>query len=77
MKVLYINEKEEFITIKLKDFCNLKRITIKYVASYMLKKNNIAKQKQKKIVIKKNYLLINNGLFLEFWTKMTDISKYL
>lgn len=44
MKILYANEGGEFISIKLKGFCNKKKISLKYVVSYMHEKNDLAKK---------------------------------
>lgn len=38
MQTLCANDREEFILVELKEFCNRKRIKIKYVVSYMPKK---------------------------------------
>lgn len=44
MQALCANGEREFISAKLKRFSNKKSIKIKYLASYMHKKNSIAKQ---------------------------------
>lgn len=44
MKVLRADGGGEFISAKLKDFCDKKGITIKYAAPYMHEKNGIAEQ---------------------------------
>ena len=38
MKFFYTNREREFISVKLKDFCKKKDISIKYKAAYMHKK---------------------------------------
>lgn len=43
MKVLHADKEEEFISAKLKNCCDKKEITIKYVAPYMYEENGIAK----------------------------------
>lgn len=36
-EVLYTDKKKEFISLRLKDICNYKGITIKYIAFYIYK----------------------------------------
>lgn len=45
LKTLCVNEKREFISIKLKVFRKNKEIALKYVAPYMHKENSFAKKK--------------------------------
>ena len=66
MKVFCANKKEEFISIKLKDFCNKKGIIINYAALYMPEENCLAEWRWKTIMTMKNSLLINSGSLLEF-----------
>lgn len=44
MKVFRTDNGEEFISVKLKDFCNKKRIIIKYTVPYIHKENGIAER---------------------------------
>lgn len=44
MKALHVDRKEEFISAKLKDFCNKKSIKIKYATLYIPKKNSIVEK---------------------------------
>lgn len=76
MKVLCANKEGELISLKLKNICNRKDITIKYIASYMYEKNRLIKCGQRTIVIIKNSLLINCGLSLKFWAKTIDTINY-
>lgn len=77
MKALRADRGREFISTKLKDFCVKKSITIKYAAPYMHKKNGVAKQGWRTIVIMKDSLLIDSGLPLEFWAETMDTANYL
>lgn len=44
MKVLRADGEGEFISAKFKDFCDKRRITIKYAAPYMHEENGLAKK---------------------------------
>lgn len=65
MKSFCVNKREEFILIKLKDFCKKKSISIKYTAPYIYKKNSLVKQKLKIIVNIKDLLFIDNRLLFK------------
>ena len=43
MKALCTNGRGEFISTKLKNFCDKKGIAIKYITLYMHQKNKVAK----------------------------------
>ena len=77
MKALHVDRESEFISAKLKDICDKKGISIKYAASYMHKKNELAEQSWKTIVIMKDSLLIDSSLLLEFWAEAMDTANYL
>lgn len=77
MKVFCANGEGEFISAKLKDFCNKKKITIKYATLYMPKENGVAEWRWRIIVTMKDSLLINSGLSLEFWAKAMETANYL
>lgn len=77
MQVLYANRKEEFIFAKLKKFYNKRKIKIKYIASYIYKKNSIIKQDWQIIVMIKDSLLIDSGLALKFYVKAMNTVYYL
>lgn len=66
MQILRTNKRGKFVSIKLKKFCNKRKIKIKYATPYIYKENGIAKQDQRIIVIIKDFLLIDNELLLEF-----------
>lgn len=77
MKVLRADGGGEFISAKLKDFCDKKGITIKYAAPYMHEENGIAERGWKTIVMMKDSLLINSGLPLNFWAEAMETANYL
>lgn len=77
MKALRADGRREFISTKLKDFCEKKGITIKYAAPYIHKENGVAEQGWRTIVTIKDSLLIDNGLPLEFWAEAMDTANYL
>ena len=66
MKALRADGGGEFISTKLKDFCEKKGITIKYAAPYMYEENGVAERGWRTIVTMKNSLLIDSRLPLEF-----------
>lgn len=45
MKIIYTNNKKEFISIKLKIFYKKNNITLKYKILYIYKKNRFVKRK--------------------------------
>lgn len=77
MKALRADGSGEFISAKLKDFCEKKGITIKYAAPYMHEENGIAERGWRTIVTMKDSLLIDSGLPLEFWAEAMDTGNYL
>lgn len=77
MKVLCVDGGGEFISSKLKNICNSKYITIKYIAPYMYEKNGLAEHRWKTVVTMKIFLLIDNSLPLEFRAEVIDSANYL
>lgn len=77
MKILCIDGREEFISIKLRNFCKKKGIVFKYAVSDIYKKNGIAEKGQQIIIIIKDFLLLDSGLLLDFWAKAIDTANYL
>ena len=77
IQVIRADEGREFISTKLKEFCDRRRIRIKYVAPYIHKENGIEERGWRTIVTMKDSLLIDNHLLLEFWTEAIDIACYL
>lgn len=62
MKTLKKNGGEELISIKLQFFYMKKGIVIKYVALYLYKENNLAKQRWQILMIIKDSILIDSRL---------------
>lgn len=66
IKALCTDRGREFISAKLKDFCNKKDIVIKFAAPYMHEEKRVAEQGWRTIVTIKDSLLVNSGLPLKF-----------
>lgn len=77
MKALCADGGGEFISAKLKDICDKKGISIKYVAPYMHEENGLAERGWRTVVTMKDSLLIDSGLPLEFWAEAMDTANYL
>lgn len=79
MKTFYVDGGGggEFISVKLKNICNKKSITIKYTVPYIFKENGFVERGQRIIMIMKNLLLIDSNLLLEFWAETIDKTNYL
>ena len=77
MKSLRADGGGEFISVKLKDFCEKRGITIKYAAPYMHEENRVAERGWRTIVTMKDLLLIDSGFPLEFWAEAMDTANYL
>lgn len=77
MKALCADGGGEFISTKLKEFCDKKGITIKYAAPYMHEENGLAERGWRTIVTMKDSLLVDSGLPLEFWAEAMDTANYL
>lgn len=77
MKALRADGGGEFISAKLKDFCNKRGITIRYAASYMHEENGITERGWKTIVTMKDSLLIDSRLPLNFWPEAMETANYL
>lgn len=77
MKIFCANGGGEFIFAKLKDFCDRKRIKIKYAILYISEENGVTEQELKMIVTMKDSLLIDSRLSLEFWAEAMDTANYL
>lgn len=43
----------------------------------MHKKNSVAEQRWKTIIIIKDFFLVDSGLLLDFWVEIMDITNYL
>lgn len=77
MKALRADGGGEFISTKLKDFCDKRGIAIKYAAPYMHEENGVAERGWRTIVTMKDSFLIDSGLPLEFWVEAMDTANYL
>ena len=77
MKALRANGGGEFILIKLREFCNKKRIVIKYATPYLHEENSLTKRGWKTIVTMKDSLLIDSDLPNNFWAEAIKTSNYL
>lgn len=77
MKVLRADRNGKFVLTKLKDIYKQKRITTKYTALYMHEENGISEQGERTVVTMKDFLLVDNGLSLEFWAKPIDTANYI
>lgn len=62
IKTLRADKKDKFISVKLKAYCQQCNIGMKYTTLYLYKKNNLAKRRQKIVIMIKNSLLIDSGL---------------
>ncbi len=67
----------EFISIKLRVFCEKRRIALKYAASYMHEENGLAERGWRIIVTMKDSHLLDSGLPLDFWAEAMDTANYL
>lgn len=76
LKTLCADGEGEFISIKLKDFCKIRGITLKYATLCMPKENGLAKRGWQMIIILKDSLLLDSGLPLEFWAEAMDTANY-
>ena len=77
IKVLKIDGKDEIILIKLNIYYQQQSIIIKYITLYLYIKNSLAKRGWKTLITVKDSLLINSGLFNNFWVKTIETANYL
>lgn len=77
MRVLHADGGGEFVSTKLKNIYEQKRIAIKYAVLYMHEKNGMAKRGWKIVMTMKDFLLVDSGLSLEFWAEAMDIANYI
>lgn len=77
VKALCADGGGEFISIKLRSFCEKKSIALKYAALYMYEENGLAKRGWQTIVTMKDSLLLDSGLPLDFWAEAMDTANYL
>ncbi len=77
MKVLWADGGGEFISVKLRLYCEKRGIAIRYAAAYVYEKNRIAKQGWRTIVTMKDSILIDSGLPNGFWAEVMETANYL
>ncbi len=77
MKVLRADGGGEFISIKLKSFCEKRGIVIKYAAPYVHEENRFAERGWRTIVTMKDSMLIDSGLPNGFWAEAMETANYL
>lgn len=77
MKTLCANGGGEFISIKLRGFCNKKDIILKYTIPYMYKENGIVEKGWQIIITMKDLLLLDSELLRDFWIEVTVTVNYL
>lgn len=68
--------RREFLLVKLKDIYNQKNIVIKYITSFIYKKNRLEDREWKIVVTMKNSPLIDNNLSLEFQAEIMNTVNY-
>lgn len=66
IKMLRVDNGSEFISAKLRLFCKKRGISIKYTVPYIHKKNRLAEQGCRTIIIIKDSILIDSGLLNRF-----------
>lgn len=67
----------EFISLKLKAFCEEKGISIKYAAPYMHEENGLAERGWRTIATMKDSLLVDSGLPNNSWADAMNTANYL
>ena len=77
MKILRADGGGEFISHKLRTFCEKKGISIKHAAPYVHKKNRLAERGWRTIVTIKDSMLINSRLPNGFWAEAIETANYL
>lgn len=77
MKALRADGGGEFISTKLKEFCEKQGINIKYATPYLHEENGLAERGWRTLVTMKDSLLIDSGLPNDFWAEAMETSNYL
>lgn len=77
IKTFYADRGGEFISIKLKGFCDKKSIALKYGVPYIYEENGLAERSWRIIITIKDLLLWDSGLLLDFWAEAMDTTNYL
>lgn len=77
MGALQADGGEEFVSIKLKDFCKERGIQIRYATPYLHEENGLAEREWRTLVTMKDALLIDSKLPIDFWAKAMETANYL
>ena len=77
MKILRADGGGEFISHKLRTFCEKRGILIKYAAPYVHEENGLAERGWRTIVTMKDSMLIDSGLPNGFWAEAMETANYL
>lgn len=77
MKVLRADGGGEFISKKLRLFCEKRGIAIKYAAPYVHEENGLAERGWRTIVTMKDAMLIDSKLPNGFWAEAMETANYL
>lgn len=77
LQIFWADGGREFISAKLKNFCEKRGIAIKYAAPYMHKENGLAEREWQTIVTVKDSMLIDSGFSNGFWVEAMETANYL
>ena len=77
MKILKADGGGEFISHKLRTFCEKRGISIKHAAPYVHEENGLAERGWRTIVTMKDSILIDSGLPNGFWAEAMETANYL
>lgn len=77
MKALRADGGGEFISNKLKEFCEGRGINIKYATPYLHEENGLAERGWKTLATMKDSLLIDSDLPNDFWAEAMETANYL
>lgn len=77
MKILRADGGGEFISIKLRSFCEKRGIAERYAASYVQEENGLAERGWQTILTMKDLILIDSGLPNGFWAEAMETTNYL
>ena len=74
---LRVDGSSESILIKFKAYCQQRGIVIKYTILYLYKENSLIERGWKILIIMKDSLLIDSGLYNTFWAETIETANYL
>lgn len=75
MKILRADGGREFISIKLRLFCEKRGIVIKYLIPYVHEENGLVERGWSTLVTKKDLMLIDIGLPNNFWAEAMETAN--